>query len=75
MKKRRFFHYRGEGRVKHNRGGDFINRGGGGSVPWLGKKEVARALSFISKVSALNFLTFVTWFDIDAYECMNRRCL
>ena len=37
-------------------------------MSWLEKKEVVSALSLISKVSALNFLTFVTLLDTGAYE-------
>jgi len=37
--------------------GDFINKRGEGSVSWLEEKEAISSLSFISKVSALNFLT------------------
>jgi len=43
--------------VRQNKGGDFVNKRGEGSVLWLEKKEVVNALSFISKVSALHVLT------------------
>jgi len=40
-------------------------------VSWLEKKEVVRALSFISKVSAFNLLTSNTLLDIGNYEHMS----